>query len=147
MEKQDIFDAIEDFNVNIIGINRILPSPIEDESEFGFFVGCLKEEIEELEEAHGQDFIAEIDAVIDLIYFAVGGLCRMGIPARIQRDIFTAVHSANMQKAAGKKEAREKAHSLDAVKPEGWESPEQRIIEIIEAYNCKMVDTARKVDQ
>jgi len=140
----NVFKSVEEFNVKVVGVDRIAPKPLDDE-EFGFFTGCLKEEIEELEEAHGQDFIAEVDAIIDLVYFAVGGLCRMGIPANVQERLFDIVHNANMQKNSGSKE-RQVAHSLDAVKPEGWESPEEKIAQCLDLYKARVHKMARNTD-
>lgn len=139
----NVFEMVEDFNVNLIGIDRIHPKPIEDASEMGFLVGCLREEIDELEEANGQDFIAEIDAIIDLTYFALGGLCRMGIPSSLQSRIFEVVHQANMTKVAGKKAARENPHDLDAIKPEDWEGPEVKIAELLDGFNANLNRFAR----
>lgn len=139
----NVFKSVEEFNVKVVGVDRIAPKPLDDE-EFGFFTGCLKEEIEELEEAHGQDFIAEVDAIIDLVYFAVGGLCRMGIPANVQERLFDIVHNANMQKNSGSKD-RQVTHSLDAVKPEGWEPPEEKIAECLDLYKERVHALARDV--
>lgn len=138
----DAFSLVEDFNVSLIGIDRIEPKPM-DEEEKGFLVGCLREEIDELEEAYGQDFIAEIDSIIDLIYFAIGGLCRMGIPSSLQRDMFGVVHKANMLKVAGKKR-RDTEHDLDAVKPEDWVGPEEELASLLDKYKANMKHFARR---
>lgn len=127
-----MFKNVETFNQNVIGIMR-KPGPMP-EDELGFFLGTIQEECDELVESYNNnDFIGQIDSVIDLIYFACGGLTRMGIPSHVSREIFDAVHSANMTKTRGSKE-REVMHSNDAVKPEGWVSPEEKIAEILSKH-------------
>lgn len=130
-----VFEMVEEFNKEIVGVPTRDIGPIQDKEEVGYLVGCLREEIEEFEEAIDQDFIGQIDALVDLIYFAVGGLTRMGIPSMLSRRIFAAVHDANMTKKGGKKLERSIQHDLDAIKPEGWVSPEERIIKLIESHN------------
>lgn len=137
----DIFGKVEDFNMGIIGIDRTSsPGPIEDQEELGFFVGTLHEEIEEFETAcRESDFVGQIDALQDLIYFAAGGMVRMGIKAKVSNKIFSAIHDANMTKKKGKKQRDNGSHELDAIKPEGWVSPEERIATILDRYVSKGV--------
>ena len=134
-----VFSLVEAFNKSVVGVPDRKPGSIEDAEEVGFLVGSLQEEIEEFTEALGQDFIGEIDALLDLIYFACGGLCRMGIPSDVSEKMFAAVHDANMMKAKGRKESREHGTcDLDAVKPEDWVSPEARIMTILSDYSAKL---------
>lgn len=128
-----MFEKVEQFNKTIIGIDR-KPGPMP-EDEVGFWVGTIKEELEEFEDAYRtSDFPAQIDSIIDLLYFGVGALVRMGIPSGVAREIFEAVHEANMTKKKGKKEERDVQHGNDAVKPEGWQSPEQKIMQILDKH-------------
>jgi predicted HAD superfamily Cof-like phosphohydrolase len=129
-----VFKMVEEMNREIVKVPVREIGPIQDSEEVGYLIGCLREEIDEFEEAIDQDFIGQVDALIDLIYFAAGGLTRMGIPNDISKKIFTAVHDANMTKKNGVKEQRTIPHTLDAVKPEGWIGPEERIIRILEAH-------------
>ncbi len=129
-----MFDEVEKFNHEVIGINR-KPGTIEDQTEFNWCIGTIREELDEFIEAHDQqDFIAELDSVIDLLYFGVGFMTRMGIPAYVSKEIFYAVHTANMTKNRGMKEERDVTHDLDAVKPIDWESPEDKIYAILNKY-------------
>lgn len=126
-----MFDKVEDFNKRVIGIDRNC-GPISDESEFEWCIGTLQEEIKEWREARkNKDFIGEIDSVIDIIYFSCGFLTRMGISHDKCAKMFSAVHDANMAKKLGTKD-REITHSLDAIKPVGWCSPEISISKILE---------------
>ena len=124
-----------EFNKTVIGITNRIPRALESE-EAGWLARALSEEVEEFETAHKNgDFIGSIDAMFDTIYFAIGGLVRMGLSEKMIEEIFEAVHNCNMTKVRGVKEGREVQHDLDAVKPENWESPEVHIIRILEASN------------
>ena len=129
-----VFEMVEEFNKEIVKVPARDVGPIQDSKEVGFLIGWLREEIDEFEEAIDQDFIGQVDALIDLIYFAAGGLTRMGIPSNISRKIFAAVHDANLTKTSGMKIERSIAHELDAIKPKDWVGPEERIIRILESY-------------
>ena len=118
-----VFRQTEEFNKKIIGINRF-PGTVEDDKEFDWLVGVILEELQEFQDAHRQgDFVAELDSIMDLIYFASGALTRMGINAQVSMDIFLAVHECNMKKAKGKNAARIATHDLDAVKSDEWKGP------------------------
>ena len=131
-----MFEQVEQFNKEIIGIDRE-PGPMP-EDEVDFWIGTIQEELEEFEDAYrASDFPNQIDAVIDLLYFGVGALTRMGIPAHVSREIFNVVHSANMTKKKGQKQEREVVHQNDAVKPIDWESPEQKIMQILDYHFAK----------
>jgi len=78
---------------------------------------CLDEELSEFDEASNLE--EQTDALIDLIYFAMGGLLKMGVAPGAA---FAQVHEANMRKRRGINETRPKQH-VDAIKPEGWTPP------------------------
>jgi len=127
-----MFKLVEKFNRDIIGIKRNKLLEI-NEKEFTWFLGVLNEEINELKDAHtNHDFVLQVDSIIDLIYFAIGGLVRMGISAEKMERIFKVVNIANMNKIKGKKEARDVKHNLDAIKPEGWTDPYNDILKILQ---------------
>ncbi len=123
-----MFQLVEEFNKEIVGIERETPQLLEPK-EFDWLIGALKEEVGELEEA--TNLTEQVDALIDLMYFASGGLTRMGIDHTTSRKIFEVVHNANMQKARGKKEGRAIQIDLDASKPEGWKAPDETIRELL----------------
>lgn len=123
---------IVDFNQKVLGIAPREKNMLND-SEFDISMACLQEEVREFMEAHiGGDFIGCIDAIVDLRYFAVGVLYKLGLTAEQIEQIDQAVHDANMQKKLGKKEGRGDGVAADAVKPEGWISPEERIAAILD---------------
>lgn len=78
----------------------------------------MKEEIDEFLEA-GDDIVEQADAMIDVIYFALGTLVEMGIKPDALFDI---VHRANM----GKLWSDGKPHynvEGKTIKPSTWEDP------------------------
>jgi predicted HAD superfamily Cof-like phosphohydrolase len=81
----------------------------------------MKEEIAELLEAG--DVVDQVDAVIDIIYFAIGVFVEMGIDGS---KAFELVHHANMKKLAqdGKPIYNEEGK---VIKPDGWVSPKEVI--------------------
>lgn len=133
---ESIFKSIEDFNKDIIGIDR-KPGPLPKD-ELEWLNGAVGEEMGELAQAHENgDFVGQIDAVIDAMYFLGGALTRMGIDHAVSEEIFTAIHCANMLKHKGKKD-RDIQHENDAVKPITWVDPESRIIDILESNYGKV---------
>ena len=126
-----MFEIVEKFNKEIVGIDRKGPITLEDK-EFDWLICAFEEEIIELKEAKAKDdLIGQVDAIMDLIYFACGGITRMGIDHKMAKNVFEAIHEANMQKARGKKEGRAVEFELDASKPDGWLPPEERIKQIM----------------
>lgn len=101
---------------------------------------CLKEEIGEFEEACSHDDLPEIaDALVDLIYYAIGAAQAFGFDIR---EVWEEVQAANMRKLGGPKRADGKQ-----LKPEGWKPPDvkaalERGRELIEPWgNCKKCGT------
>ncbi|MEA3391385.1 MAG: hypothetical protein U9Q91_00240 [Candidatus Marinimicrobia bacterium] len=126
-----MFKTVEEFNKEIIGIDRDRPQQLEAK-EFEWLIGAFEEEIIELNDARAEgNIVDQIDAIMDLIYFACGGITRMGVKHEMATNIFNIIHEANMQKARGKKEGRAVDFELDASKPEGWQAPEERIRKIM----------------
>lgn len=95
-----------------------------------WLITALKEELTEFQDS--ETLVDDVDALLDLCYFAIGGLYRAGLTPEQIRGSFDAIHNANMAKKVGVKENREGFDGVtDAVKPEGWKSPEEKIEEII----------------
>jgi len=124
-----VFKKVETFNREVIGIKQPKIEALDPETQI-WLADCLHEEAQELQEA--TDIVDMIDACIDAIYFAAGGLTRMGFPAEISELLFDVVHRANMAKHRGVKEARETKIEADAVKPEDWVPPEGSIRKILQ---------------
>lgn len=137
------FEQVYDFNLNLLEIDK--PGHIHklEGGEIEFLLNALREEVDELEECSvgaaafpGHSRAHQVDALVDLIYFAIGGLARMGIPVEIAKLMFSTVHKANMQKQIGKKEGRS-AHLdvKDASKPAEWQDPVDQLHTLIKAWN------------
>lgn len=123
---------VETFNHEIIEIpHRRFPYELNDQEE-DWLYEVFKEETQEFDEAwHQNDLIGQVDALMDLIYFAMGGLTRLGVSADKSLDIFKTIHAKNMAKHKGNKG---RGSDLDAVKPDSWEGPEDSIKKILGEY-------------
>jgi predicted HAD superfamily Cof-like phosphohydrolase len=104
------------------------------QAESDHLIKAMTEEINEFEDAtRDGDFIGAIDGLSDLIYFALGGLYKMGLTEEMALEIFTAIHMANMEKKKGVI-ARRATGAPDAIKPEDWTPPEARIASILDRH-------------
>jgi predicted HAD superfamily Cof-like phosphohydrolase len=98
----------------------------------------LNEEVSEFEQAdEANDIPGQVDAMLDLIYFALGILYKMGLSPLEINTLFEAVHNANMTKAIGKKKGREVDGATDAVKPIDFKDPKNIIEEVINGRNSR----------
>jgi hypothetical protein len=79
---------------------------------------ALAEELDEFADA--DNLIDEVDALIDLIYFAAGRLQEMGVDGQRAWD---GVQEANLNKIRGELSKRPGSQGHDAIKPEGWTPP------------------------
>ena len=90
-------------------------------SEKKFRSICLQEELTEFIDAH--DKAEELDALVDLIVFAIGTVERMGISNIDFNTAFDRVMVANLKKQPGPNEKRG-FFPIDLVKPDGWQAPD-----------------------
>lgn len=119
-----------DFNSMILEIEP-RPKALLSQEEINISLRCLTEEAQELGEAHyAKDYVGCVDAVLDSVYFSFGILYKLGLTADEIERSFAAIHLANMTKERGVNSKRATG-AADAVKPEGWMSPEERIKEIL----------------
>ena len=123
--------SIYEFNEQIIGMPNDLPlQPLPKELKEWFW-SAMNEELAEYAEAWAtQDLIGQVDAILDMIYFAVGRLQQMGLTREQTIACFDAIHTANMTKKRGAQAKRGNVET-DAVKPDGWISPEEGIKRIL----------------
>lgn len=106
------------FNADIIGL-PIPETPTRLEFERKEWAeGALREELDEFYSADNLE--DEVDALIDLCYFALGRVIEMGV---VPGAAFEEVHATNMAKKRGELYKRPHAKGYDAVKPEGWTPP------------------------
>lgn len=128
-----MWQDIVQFNREVLKIEpRELGNMSPEESDIT--IKCLNEEVEEFQIAYDNlDYIGTVDALLDLIYFAVGALYKQGLtPEEMEKCMF-AVHGANMAKQLGVNQRRGDGSAADAVKPKDWVSPEERIADILGA--------------
>jgi NTP pyrophosphatase (non-canonical NTP hydrolase) len=84
-------------------------------------LACLREEVQEFADAiETQDLPEQVDALIDLIYFAKGTALMLGV-GEIWTKLWTEVQRANMTKEPG---VTKRGHRFDCVKPMGWQAPQ-----------------------
>ncbi len=116
---EDFIEDIEEFHEKYgLGYNDYA-RPL-DEAEKSFRIICLREEVQEYEDA--QNLEDELDAIIDLVYFALGTSYRHGFDFAAA---WKRVHVANMGKVLAKsREDSKRDFELDIVKPKGWVAPD-----------------------
>jgi len=125
-------EQVAEFNLKILGID--LPKQIGELSyaDFTLLMKQLDEELVELKTAWEDATVTgQVDAIIDLIYFALGGLHKMGLRTNQVEHVFGLVHEANMTKGLGKVAKRHVEGALDAVKPADFVAPELAIREYL----------------
>lgn len=98
--------------------------------ESKFRITAMQEELNEYKDAveEGADLVAQYDALLDLIVFAVGTLERQGFPLLAG---FEAVMEANMAKELGQNGEKRGGFKRDLVKPVGWVGPESKLLQIL----------------
>ena len=99
-----------------------------------FRLAFLAEELEEFSMANkANDIEGVFDALIDLVYVALGTAVIMGLP---WNEGWKLVHEANMKKIKAQSKEHSKRNNIhDVVKPHGWESPNLSILLENEADN------------
>jgi predicted HAD superfamily Cof-like phosphohydrolase len=91
-----------------------------------------------------QDINEQADALIDLVYVAMGTAVMMGLP---WQELWDDVQRANMSKVRG---TTKRGHAVDVTKPEGWVGPKPegwvgpKTGEILDRYGYE--PTAPEVD-
>lgn len=106
------------FNHEVIGLNFPLKPQILDRDRLLFALTAMYEELNEFTVASNEGNIGEaVDAMIDLIYFALGRCYEMGITEEQLKKCWKLVQDKNMAKKRGTKN---RGTNLDAMKPEGW---------------------------
>jgi len=87
-------------------------------------VGALQEELTELTFALQAGSLHEAaDAVLDLIYFAIGTLIQLGFGRPLVDDLWREIQRSNMEKEASYEAHGRGGTPIRLVKPEGWTPP------------------------
>jgi predicted HAD superfamily Cof-like phosphohydrolase len=105
----------------------LVPSHLMD-----FRIGFMTEELEEFKVAYALgDLEGELDALVDLVYVALGTALTRGFDFN---EAWRRVHEANMKKIAVQYSGQDGRHSTDVVKPEGWTPPDLSDLAILGRY-------------
>lgn len=119
---------VVEFNQRVLGVAaRFIGWQPPKEAELS--MAQLREEIDEMEDARKEgNLVAFIDGLIDLDYYHKGIVYKTGLSVEQYNELFILVHEANMEKKLGINHKRQGfGGAADAVKPEGWIPPEERI--------------------
>ena len=110
---------VKDFNMEILRVSvPTKPGRLSSRRSAARTKHCI-EELQEFQIA--TEVEDQADALIDLIYVALGGLCEMGV---LPGPIFAEVHQANMKKKHGSVDKRPESSGHDAIKPDNWSPPD-----------------------
>lgn len=117
-----MLSKVETFNRDVVALPIPEVPTVMSPSRVEWSKTALNEELKEFDDAcEAGDVLEAADALIDLVYFALGRLVEMGVPAAAVMD---EVQRANMDKERGELSKRPGAMGHDAVKPDGWVQPD-----------------------
>ena len=127
-----MLNRVYEFNEKVVGVEPRALKTLAP-SEHKWLVKCLREEATEFECSHNT--VDMVDALLDSVIFSLGGLYRLGLTKEQAYKCFDAIMDANFEKKAGQKPGRVVGEVKDAVKPEGWVGPEDRISKVLYGKN------------
>lgn len=114
---QDIHHFHKKFGLDAPVVPQLLSPEL-----FEFRMKFLQEELDEYKKAHEEgDLVNAFDALIDLVYVAIGTSYLHGLPFD---DGWDRVQAANMAKERGTAQTSKRGSSFDVVKPPGWTPPD-----------------------
>jgi predicted HAD superfamily Cof-like phosphohydrolase len=124
---QDVGDFHEKMGLPVTGKT---PMRMLAHADFRFRTNFLFEELREFCEAYAENDLAKAtDALVDLVYVAIGTAHLMGVPFD---QAWAEVQRANMEKRRWREgdpiKPRNLNVSLETVKPDGWKPPDIRAV-------------------
>jgi len=119
------FEQVKDFHKAFECLISETPVLLS-ENEVKRRVEFMREEIQEFIDS--DTICDQADAMIDLIYFALGTLVEMGVKPK---EIFDIVHNANMTKIWSDGKVHYREDNGKVIKPPEWQDPEPKIKEAI----------------
>lgn len=126
-----MYSKVIDFNIKVLGIEPKEKPSVLNQTISAHLYDCLLEEVNEFYDSNTDiDIIGCVDALIDLIYFALGGIHKLGLTEEQFEKCFQLVHEHNMRKVKGVVAKRHNG-SPDAAKPTNWEPPEKGLYYIL----------------
>ena len=120
------FEQVKDFHKTFGSPIRDMPHLLPEERA-KFRAGFMLEEIQEFIDS--ENICDQADAMIDLIYFALGTLVEMGVKPK---EIFDIVQNANMSKLWEDGKPRYRNGDNKIIKPPTWEDPFPKIKQVID---------------
>lgn len=124
---QDIFEFHAKFGLLHLGGPRMLPADLEQ-----FRIKFMQEELDEyIKACNHQDAEKAFDALLDLVYVAMGTALLHSFP---WAEGWRRVQEANMAKVRAEHAEDERSvrkHASDVVKPEGWKAPDHSDLVLI----------------
>lgn len=127
-----MYQLVRDFHLKF-GVPAMTQPALLDNQQQLYRLARMLEELHEFEQAHLKgDLVKAADALVDLVYFALGTADMMSLPFE---EIFAMVHFANMSKRRVDGAGDSKyGDGNDIVKPEDWRSPHRNIENILRSY-------------
>lgn len=120
------FDDVVDFHnkYGLVYTGKVRPL---DKSTQAYRIHFLEEELKEfIQSANLDDTVGMADALIDIVYVAMGTAYMMGLP---WQKLWDEVQRTNMNKIRATDANQSKRKNLlDVIKPEGWEPPNLKAI-------------------
>lgn len=117
---ENLVRDVYQFNQEIIGTEQPTSPQILNRERLLFALTAMYEELNEFTVANNCNNVGEaLDAMIDLIYFALGRCYEMGISEEQFNKCWKMVQEKNMAKKRG---IKNRGTSQDAMKPEGWQA-------------------------
>tara|TARA_R110000868_G_scaffold356493_1_gene617979 strand:+ start:39 stop:443 length:405 start_codon:yes stop_codon:yes gene_type:complete len=119
---QDIINFHNKFGLKYDGKPMLL-----DKNTTDFRIKFIQEELNELiESSNNNDIVGMADALVDIVYVAMGTAYMMGLP---WQELWSEVQRSNMEKVRALNSSESKRNtSLDVVKPKGWTPPNLELI-------------------
>lgn len=115
-----LIEDVYEFNEKIIGTKQPEKFSVLNRERLLFALTAMYEELNEFTVANNCSNVGEaLDAMIDLIYFALGRCYEMGITIEQFEKCWNVVQEKNMAKKRGTKN---RGTDQDAMKPEGWQA-------------------------
>lgn len=121
-----MWEDIEAFHQQFMLPQQEVPSLLPKEL-YEFRLKFMHEELKEFEDAcYLKDTVKAFDALLDLVYVAMGTAYMMNMP---WEEGWDHVQKANMAKRRAKKESESaRGTTYDVVKPEGWVGPDKMLL-------------------
>lgn len=129
MSKQSNYKDVADFHEKF-GVPVAKSPTLLTGEALKYRIDFLQEELDEFVQAHETgDLEGAVDAMLDLVYVAMGTADFMGVGEERWQRCWDEVQRANMSKERAQTASESKrGTSLDVVKPEGWYGPQLKPI-------------------